>query len=167
MVEILPMMLRRKIFCRPQPLWGANTAGCLVNGKVLIPKNGNQSIGGQPLYGLTINAIDTNYYINIKNYSTNQRVYFYMYNVTASGDFIVNQSGGYGSPTTQITQMYLEFDGKIFLSSDNCGIITINRFDYPYFSGTFTATLYNKEQPTEKIQITDGRFDINRLTLNK
>ena len=25
---------------------GANTAGCIINGKVLIPKNGTQAIGG-------------------------------------------------------------------------------------------------------------------------
>jgi hypothetical protein len=25
---------------------GANTAGCILNGKVIIPKNGEQSIGG-------------------------------------------------------------------------------------------------------------------------
>ena len=35
---------------------GANTAGCIINGKVLIPKNGAQSFGGPALYGLNISA---------------------------------------------------------------------------------------------------------------
>ncbi|MCQ4156075.1 DUF5025 domain-containing protein [Riemerella anatipestifer] len=34
-------------------------------------------------------------------------------------------------------------------------------------SGTFSATLYNEDNPSEKIQITDGRFDINAKTLNQ
>lgn len=33
---------------------GANTAGCIINGKVLIPKNGSQAIGGPPIYGLNL-----------------------------------------------------------------------------------------------------------------
>ncbi len=35
---------------------GANTAGCKINGKILIPKNGTQSIGGPAIYGLNISA---------------------------------------------------------------------------------------------------------------
>jgi hypothetical protein len=35
---------------------GANTAGCIINGKVLIPKNGSQAFGGLALYGLNFNA---------------------------------------------------------------------------------------------------------------
>jgi hypothetical protein len=55
---------------------GANTAGCIINGKVLIPKNGSQAIGGSTLYGLTIgggihfNAPiigDDYFYVSIQN----------------------------------------------------------------------------------------------------
>jgi len=35
---------------------GANTAGCIINGTVLVPKNGSQVIGGSAAYGLTTGA---------------------------------------------------------------------------------------------------------------
>lgn len=58
---------------------------------------------------------------------------------------------------------------KTFWSGSNSGIIQITRFDYfnGIYSGTFNGILYNKDIPTEKIQITDGRFDIKISTLNK
>jgi len=34
---------------------GANTAGCIINGKVLIPKNGINSTSGFTTYGLDVN----------------------------------------------------------------------------------------------------------------
>ena len=36
----------------PATTSGANTAGCYINGKLLIPKNNDQAIGGPLLYGL-------------------------------------------------------------------------------------------------------------------
>lgn len=58
--------------------------------------------------------------------------------------------------------------GKVFLSGSDTGTITFTRFDYPngIYSGTFSITVYNKDNPNETIQITDGRFDIKVATLN-
>ena len=57
---------------------------------------------------------------------------------------------------------------KTFLSNSNSGRIVITRFDYPnkIISGIFSFNLYNSNNPSEIIQITDGRFDINLVTLN-
>ena len=58
---------------------------------------------------------------------------------------------------------------KIYWSGNNSGTITITRFDYfnGIYSGIFSFTLYNNDNPTETINITDGRFDINVATLNQ
>jgi large conductance mechanosensitive channel len=58
---------------------------------------------------------------------------------------------------------------KTYWSGNNSGTITITRFDYfnGVYSGIFNVTLYNKDNPTEIIQVTDGRFDINVATLNQ
>jgi hypothetical protein len=40
----------------PATTIGANTAGCYINGELLIPKNGSQAIGGSAAYGLTSGA---------------------------------------------------------------------------------------------------------------
>ena len=59
---------------------------------------------------------------------------------------------------------------KTYYSSSNSGIIKITRSDLAYgisiYSGTFHCTLYNKDNPSETIQIIDGRFDFNSLTLH-
>ena len=59
---------------------------------------------------------------------------------------------------------------KTYWSSTNSGIIKITRSDLAtgisIYSGTFSCTLYNKDNPSETIQVTDGRFDINVATLN-
>ncbi|WKS95542.1 hypothetical protein [Riemerella columbina] len=147
---------------------GANTAGCLVNGKVLIPRNGVSAI--PTVYGLYININNYNpgYYIRLYNVEEKRRMYIYVQSQNKTGNFTINQSNGNGTGTSQtLSQMFYEIDNKKYLSSDHSGLITITRYDYPIVSGTFSATLYNEDNPSEKIQITDGRFDINVATLNK
>lgn len=63
--------------------------------------------------------------------------------------------------------MYLEYQGKEFLSSPNCGTFNFTKISPPIYSGTFSATLYNKANPSETVQITAGMIDINAQTLNK
>ena len=165
---------------------GANTAGCIINGKVLIPKNGSQAIGGPALFGLN-KTQGNNFWPNKDDYwqleiankkdSNSAGVILYLRKMSSgNGDYIVDQSNGElyidGPNNTQIIAG-IKKDGinKTYYSSPNSGIIKITRSDLgmgvSLYSGVFNATLYNKDNPAEKIQITDGRFDINGLTLNK
>ena len=164
---------------------GANTAGCIINGKVLIPKNGSQAIGGSPLYGLNLNTQGT-FYPNRNGYwqleIANKKdingvgIILWIKNMSVgNGDYLVDQSNGelyfYGPNNNQIIAGITENGtNKTYWSSQSAGIIKITRSDLGYgiamFSGTFNCTLYNKDNPNEIIQITDGRFDINALTLN-
>lgn len=170
----------------PATQTGANTAGCLVNGKVLIPKNGSQNIGGQPLYGLNLYK-GNNFWPNKDDYwqleiadkkNTNSIgvIIWLKTLITGNGDYIVGQSNGdlytNGPLNPQIIAGITENGvNKIYYSSSNSGTIKITRSDLStgisIYSGTFSATLYNKDNPSDKIQITEGRFDINNLTLNK
>ena len=95
---------------------------------------------------------------------------------SGNGDYIVDQSNGelyIDGPNNNQIIAGIKKDGinKTYYSSPNSGIIKITRSDLgmgvSLYSGVFNATLYNKDNPAEKIQITDGRFDINGLTLNK
>ena len=166
---------------------GANTAGCIINGKVLIPKNGTQAIGGSPVYGLTTGAgndfhppiIGDDYkYFKIANLKEvgGDVIYIHINDMTLGiGDYSIGQSNyeyyGDGPNNPQIiVNLYDGVNpGKTFLSSANSGIITITRFDYinGIYSGIFSCTLYNKDIPSETIQVTNGRFDINIATLNQ
>jgi hypothetical protein len=164
---------------------GANTAGCVINGKVLIPKNGSQAIGGSPLYGLNLNTQGTFYpyrngywQLEIANKKdiNGAGIILWIKNMSVgNGDYLVDQSNGelysYGPNNNQIIAGITENGtNKTYWSSQNAGIIKITRSDLAYgiamFSGTFNCTLYNKDNPNEIIQISDGRFDINLLTLN-
>ena len=165
---------------------GANTAGCIINGKVLIPKNGSQAIGGSPLYGLTIGGgihfnapiIGDNYfYVSIQNLkdSGGGGVYIHFNDMTqGAGIYTIGQSNGdyymNGPNNPQIIARTYDSTntGKIFYSSPNSGSINVTRFDYNngIYSGTFNCTLYNKDNPLDIIHLSDGRFDINVATLN-
>ena len=165
---------------------GANTAGCIINGKVLIPKNGSQAIGGSPSYGLTIGAglnfnapIIGDDYLQIeianKKDTDGSGIILWLKNTTTGiGNYPVNQSNGeqysYGPNNNQIFAGIRENDtNKTYWSGTNSGIVKITQFDYlnGVYSGVFSCTLYNKDNSSETIQVTDGRFDIKVATLNK
>jgi hypothetical protein len=165
---------------------GANTAGAVINGKILIPKNGTQSIGGSPRYGLN-KSQGNNFWPNKNDYfqleiadkkDPNSRgIILWIKSLqNGNGDYIVGQSNGElytdGPNNPQIIVGISENGvNKTFWSSPNSGVIKILRSDLnvgtSIFSGTFSAILYNKDNINEKIQISDGRFDINGLTLNQ
>jgi hypothetical protein len=170
----------------PETQTGANTAGCYINGELLVPKNGTQDIGGSPSYGLTIGAgnnfnepiVGDDYFfvriVNLKDVG-GDFVYLHINNMeNGIGTYNIGQSNNEffmdGPNNHQV--IVQTFDGinlgKVFLSGPNAGTITITRFDYPngIYSGTFSLTVYNKDNPSETIQITDGRFDIKVATLN-
>ncbi len=149
---------------------GANTAGCLINGIVHTPKNPSQPIGGSPIYGLIANSTNNGIYFRINNYEKNIKLFIYLIDVSGGeGNYIINQSNGIGTPAgnSDQNQMYLQYNGKEYISSPNCGIFNLTKFAFPSRSATFSATLYNKANPSETIQITEGRLDINITTLNK
>jgi hypothetical protein len=166
---------------------GVNTAGCYINGEVLIPKNGEQQFGGSPAYGLKIGGGinfnepivgDDYFFIRIANLRDNggDDIYIHFNDMTLGvGNYNIGQSNneyyvdGPNNPQI-IAHIYDGVNlGKTFLSGANAGTITVTRFDYPngIYSGIFNVTLYNKDNPIEKIQITDGRFDVNVATLNQ
>lgn len=154
----------------PATQTGANTAGCYVNGILLLPKNGSQAIGGSPKYGLKANSFSGGYYFYIQDYTQNRYLFIYLPDVTSgTGNYTINQSNGIDTPAgnQDQNQMYLYFDGKEFISSTNCGTLNLTKYSFPIISATFSATLYNKANPSETIHITEGRLDINKNTLNQ
>ena len=164
---------------------GSNKAGFLLNGKVIIPKNGTQAIGTGANYGLFKNQ-GINFWPNKNDYwqleiankkdNKSASIFLWIKNMsTGNGNYVVGQCNGslysYGPNNNQIIA-FSDVDNvnKVYYSSVNSGNIKITRSDLgsgiSIYSGIFNATLYNKDNTAEKIQITEGRFDINSLTLN-
>ncbi|WP_187478623.1 hypothetical protein [Amniculibacterium sp. G2-70] len=55
---------------------------------------------------------------------------------------------------------------NIYLSIPNTGSINVTKSDLNIISGTFSCKLKNKDDPNDIIEITDGRFDFDRNTIN-
>jgi hypothetical protein len=166
---------------------GANTGGCIINGKVIIPKNTVNSTSGFPVYGLRYSVgpnfglpnFNEYFSINITNLKSTGKSYWIYIQINdmtlGAGSYSVGQSNadyglnGPNTPQIIVRETYDGVSGKTFISGVNSGIINITRFDYPnkVVSGNFNCTLYNKDLPTEIVQVTDGRFDVNLITLNQ
>ncbi|MDD3005482.1 hypothetical protein [Flavobacterium sp.] len=131
----------------PATTIGANTAGCLIDGKVLIPKNGSQAIGGSPAYGLNY-YYGNNFWPNKNDYwqleiankkdSNTSGIILWIKNLqNGNGDYLVDQSNGEfysdGPSNNQIIAA-ITTDGinKTYYSSDNSGVIKITRSDLGY-----------------------------------
>ena len=52
---------------------------------------------------------------------------------------------------------------------ENAGTLSITRYDLDnrILSGTFSCTMQNRDNPNERIEITQGRFDIKWDTLDE
>ena len=158
---------------------GANTAGCVINGKTIIPKDGVNGLSGSEVNGLSILA-GSNFYepilgndyfsikvSNLKDSGKSYWIYLHIDNLSRGiGEYSVNQSNAefysHASNTTQIIvrETNKGVSTRTYLSSDRSGKITITTFNNSICSGIFCATLYNKDNPSEKIEVRDGRFDI-------
>ena len=153
---------------------GANTFGCIINGEVLIPKDG---IGVPQPKGLFVGHYsNNNLVIDAGNLSDSggDNIYMYIYNLTSTGTYTFGLSTGQGTSTFEPAYNHIfcyPFDGQnpvdVYLSDTNSGTITITRFDPANFivSGTFELTVFNKDNPNETIEITEGRFDIDWSTI--
>jgi hypothetical protein len=159
---------------------GANSAGCVINGKVIIPKNTVNSTSGFTSYGLVVNRgpnfgfPNFNEYFsiriaNLKDKGISYLIYIHLNDLTnGAGNYNVGQSNnlyfinGPNNPQIIVRETFDNVSGKTFISGANSGVINVTRFDFQnsVISGTFSATLYNQVNSSEIIQVTDGRFDI-------
>lgn len=153
---------------------GANTFGCIINGKVLIPKDG---IGVPQPKGINV------YYFQNKNFvidaanlkdTNGDRIYLYVNNLTSTGAYSFGLSNGESTSTFEPDFPHCwarTFDTSIggfrYFSNTSSGTITITRFDENnhIVSGTFKTTVFNEDNPNQTIEITEGRFDVNWIEL--
>jgi len=153
---------------------GANTFGCVINGEVLIPKNG---IGVPEPKGIQVYYFQNkNFVIDAANLKDNDgdRIYIYVHNLISTGTYQFGLSNGANTSTFEPSYPHCwirTFNGSTggikYLSNTNSGTITITRFDpiNHIVSGIFNLTVFNKNKPNETIEITNGRFDVNWVTL--
>jgi hypothetical protein len=139
---------------------GKNTFGCLVNGKVWLPKGNNGTANLDLSYDLSFMGGA----FNISAYSIENGFRKY---ITISSDSI-SKSGTYQvSPIGRFLTFYSELDSKgagcdlsDFSIVKRKGQVVITKLDVgkQIASGTFEFTLYKPGCDT--VKVTQGRFDI-------
>lgn len=156
---------------------GANTFGVTINGKVCTPRDGSGSIaGGSGRRGVILrgdSAFTWNEFDIVNgDISVNFKMIIHMHPLATVGRIILQQSNFQdGIDSTPFPHIYFKiFDNNIsnyayYGSVANEGEINITRLDNGIVSGNFKGKFVRYDNPNEFITITDGRFDINSITL--
>lgn len=89
-----------------------------------------------------------------------------------TGIYTINESNCMGNIDSPITNnifcRVFDYENGIYkeyCSFENSGTINITRYDTGIISGTFSCRVRNKDNPSDIVEITEGRFDINGYTL--
>lgn len=160
---------------------GANTAGCIINEQIIIPKNGMGTIPGSGIaYGLrTIIDSDPNFpqkilslEMTISNMQKKNDYTFFMHldTIEIPKTYYTmsikkcNPVCTIEIPYVRVTKFNNEGKAEKFYYSDknSCKIIlTKVDFQRGILAGTFSGEVYNEQDKNDKVSVTDGRFDIN------
>ncbi len=143
----------------PETTTGAMTFGCKVNGKIFVPKDGREKPG---LYVQYVNlgaGVGGGWFLNIPatNWvpSTPEGVNIETDSLLVSEGMTYAFKNQKGSP-----RAFYDI-GASYVALDNDGFLKITKFDQSnrILSGTFSFIGTNTANG-EKLNITDGRFDI-------
>jgi hypothetical protein len=148
----------------PETQTGANTFGCLVDGKLLVPYSDDS--GYEPLikelqspYGGLFRARG-NYYKDKRSYLS---CGFTMKYIQKAG--IYQLTPNRNNPNFEITDGAIASIGEEYfymLNPKSTFTVEITKFDQKNYivAGRFYGTLYHEKDSTKKIEITQGRFDV-------
>ena len=151
---------------------GENTFGCYIDGKLLTPRNGTGTIYG-PDPGMSFIGLgdSPNYIYNeirVHDFksATGGIMDIHLVNLHENGEgsFSVNESNcNKGLPANATINIRCRINNKWYCSIANTGELTILRYDYwnAIVSGTFSCSAVNRDDSTDIIEITQGRFDIH------
>jgi hypothetical protein len=135
---------------------GANTFGCKVNGKVILPYC--------TYAGVKKLVADFDYYPNTKKrilhvYATN---YLYGTEIVINA-YGIQSTGNFNFKNSINTSMFCDVDSLgTYTAVDSTSHLVITRLDtiQKIISGVFSFTGY-KDSSRKKLIITDGRFDLH------
>ena len=159
---------------------GANTFGCLIDGKLLVPRSGNNNIVN-PEWGAIIwgsGDANPNAYkeLEVRDLKSPRRASFLLHMkevaIHGIGDYIIDESNGLNSTEGGgLNQNYIHcviFDKTTnsyqqYVSYENSGLLKITFYNPSagvILSGTFNCKVRNIQNPNDEIEITNGRFDV-------
>ncbi len=142
---------------------GANTAGCLVNGKVLLPRGQKPQNG--PVLAAFYQFIDGGYHfgLGIEDYTNSKTVAIGSHNITLEQGKTYSLAENLNDDSAvNMYANYWDYKTTFYSTSDIVtGEIKITRLDTSKFiiSGTFWFDAVNANG--EKIEVREGRFDLH------
>lgn len=161
----------------PETQTGANTFGCLVNGRLFYPRDGTFDIMGanKAVVYSGNNKFDEILVANFKDGKPLNYMYFHIHDLPTKGvgEYVWKESN-FNKGIDGLMQNYLyvrAFDyttntWKWYTSYENSGKTVITKYGVqPIVSGTFSGKLRTADGK-ETIEITNGRFDINTSTID-
>ena len=152
---------------------GENTFGCYVDGKLLTPRDGTGTYLGPDKAMFFIGTTDNSYNeIKVRDFKSGNggilTLHMENFRENKEGAFAINESNcndGLGAnDNINITCRWWnnstqEFDW--YCSINNGGVINFSKVDnLGNYAGTFSCTVQNREDSSDIIEITEGRFDI-------
>ena len=142
---------------------GANTFGCLINGKAWMPTGGGAGSGINPTSGGFYGTPDGKRNIYIKAYSYNDYIDIFLKHTSQIGIYSLNKNTGV-QPNLTYPESHAAYfiDGQDYYVTDSfhTGTVQITYADTVtgIVSGTFEMQLY-QNNTGKIIKITNGRFD--------
>jgi uncharacterized protein YegP (UPF0339 family) len=170
---IIPILLAFSCKKEEERRLGDGTISCYINGKLWQNSEFGSSSGGikSNSYSFVIDPSNDNrgVYGHIWDEST---FYFFLVKGKKEGEFKLKQSNGLNIfASDNSTHDHMNFHSKklgSYLSKENSGWIKVTKYEHYQdskgewhldYEGEFEATLYNKDDPSDIIEITDGRFN--------
>lgn len=166
----------------PETQTGANTFGCLVNGRLFYPRDGIGDVMGtnKALKWFAGSSssykYDEMHVANFQDGKPMNYLYFHFHDFPTKGvgEYIWKESN-FNNDLDGLMQNYLYVRAydyatntwKWYTSYENSGKTIITKNDAQNFiiSGTFSGKLRTADGK-EEIEITNGRFDINTATID-
>jgi hypothetical protein len=163
----------------PETQTGANTFGVTIRGKVYVPRDPTGvNYGGSPAKGiyltglLSVNRDYTEIVVLDGASSVGFKLIIHIENPAPTGVYLLKQSN-FRDQVDSILENHIYFkiwDANIsnyayYGSVESQSVLKITRRDNGIISGNFSGLFARDNNPSDKIQITDGRFDINSFTI--
>jgi len=158
---------------------GANTFGCYADGILITPRDGTGTFGlddeGMEYWSspssFSYNEID------VEDFKKGNSLRIHIIDIAQNGEgtFPIKEGNCHkGVDANQTLNIYCVLwdethqKYKWYCSIEDSGFLTITRFDFDnrILSGTFYCRAVNRDDATDIIEITQGRFDIKWDVLN-
>ena len=142
----------------PETQNGAETFGCLVNGKVFVPKGG----GGEPAI---VKVYDGRFAI-VANRAANgdltSQAGFIIEKVDKVGEYFFTKAGNvfYTGNSCSYGVTKNSISGKVIVTKYERGEDKANNLKWLIISGTFEGILPPERNCKDTLNITQGRFDV-------